>query len=262
MRRPVTIRVVNVSRWTSWAVVVLFGLAVWAAAYSSMGTFLAVPAAAPRALRPEEPVYTVPVEERIISFAVNVDWGSEWLPAMLDLFDERDVKVTFFPTGRWAELEPELVKEMVEARPRTGQPRLPPRSSETTGRRVVAGSHLAQPRLAGELTGVHTRLYAPPYGEVDARIARIAAELDHWTIMWTLDTIDWQRPAPEVIVRRVVPRAAAGRHRAHAPDRADGGRACRRCWMLWRTPAGESSRSVTCLTGQLVSPQALRRRDR
>lgn len=209
MRRPVTIRVVNVSRWTSWAVVVLFGLAVWGALQLD-GHITAVPASAPRALRPEEPVYTVPVEERILSFAVNVDWGSEWLPAMLDLFDERDVKVTFFPTGRWAELEPELVKELVRRGHELGNHGYRhdhPKQLDDASLRA----HISRSRdLLAELTGVATRLYAPPYGEVDGRIARIAAELGHWTIMWTLDTIDWQRPAPEVIVRRVVPRAQPG----------------------------------------------------
>lgn len=28
--------------------------------------------------------------------------------------------------------------------------------------------------------------------------------------MWTVDTIDWQRPEPEVIVERVVPKAENG----------------------------------------------------
>ena len=53
-------------------------------------------------------------------------------------------------------------------------------------------------------------LFAPPYGEQDARVVRTAAELGHWTTLWTLDTIDWQEPPPETIVERVVPRARDG----------------------------------------------------
>lgn len=209
MLGPVTIRAVNVSRWKTWAAVLLFGLAVWAAAKFE-GHILAVPAAAPRSLRQEEPVYTVPVQEPVMSFAVNVDWGSEWLPSMLDLFDERGVRVTFFPTGRWAEAEPELLKEIVRRGHELGNHGYRhdhPKQLDDASLRA----HISRSRdLLAELTGVSTRLYAPPYGEVDARIARIAAELDHWTIMWTLDTIDWQRPAPEVVVRRIVPRAQPG----------------------------------------------------
>src|SRR5690606_36947608 len=44
----------------------------------------------------------------------------------------------------------------------------------------------------------------------DGRIAGVASELGYWTVMWTIDTIDWQRPSPSRIVERVVPRLAPG----------------------------------------------------
>src|SRR5690606_499346 len=60
-------------------------------------------------------------------------------------------------------------------------------------------------RLLQELTeGRAVNLFAPPYGEFDGRIVRVARESGHATVMWTIDTIDWQRPSPDVIVRRVV----------------------------------------------------------
>ncbi|MBM7557920.1 divergent polysaccharide deacetylase family protein [Halanaerobacter jeridensis] len=38
----------------------------------------------------------------------------------------------------------------------------------------------------------------------------MAHKIGYKTIMWTVDTIDWQRPEPEVIVERVVPKAENG----------------------------------------------------
>ncbi len=54
------------------------------------------------------------------------------------------------------------------------------------------------------------KLFAPPYGEFNQEIVAVAGNLGYRTIMWTIDTIDWQRPAPEIIIRRVVDKIKAG----------------------------------------------------
>ena len=50
-----------------------------------------------------------------VAFACNVVWGTEFIPQMLDIFDERDLKITFFIGGEWAEDNPELLSHMVNA---------------------------------------------------------------------------------------------------------------------------------------------------
>lgn len=161
-------------------------------------------------LRADTPVYRVPVDEQLVAFAVNLDWGGELLPDMLAVLDRYGARVTFFPTARFAELEPELVRGLVRAGHELGNHGWrhdhPKALDDAALRDHIV---LARQRLK-ELTGVETKLYAPPYGEVDARIARIAAGTGHWTVMWTIDTVDWRRPAPEVIVRRVVPHVQPG----------------------------------------------------
>nr|MBO2472018.1 polysaccharide deacetylase [Bacillota bacterium] len=173
----------------------------------------AVPVAAParpRPLRMHEPVYAVPVAERLVALTFNVDWGTEFVPGLLDVLDARGVRATFFPTGRWAEAEPELVREIARRGHELGNHGYRHDHPKQLNDAALRDHIVRTQRLLRELTGAETRLYAPPYGEVDARIARIAAEAGHWTIMWTLDTIDWQRPQPETIVRRVVPRVQPG----------------------------------------------------
>ena len=62
-----------------------------------------------------DPVYRGDPSKPYVSFAINVDWGQEVLPAMFDVLRDHDVKGTFFVTGRWARLYPELVRQMVQA---------------------------------------------------------------------------------------------------------------------------------------------------
>ena len=54
------------------------------------------------------------------------------------------------------------------------------------------------------ITGIKTNLYAPPYGEYNNTVLLAAQEIDYTTIMWSIDTIDWKRPPPEVIKERVL----------------------------------------------------------
>lgn len=226
MRGTVRFEAIVVARLMKWWTVLLLASAVVVARWplwmpvasgppfsAENGRYTAVPVAMPMGPRPVhrgEPIYTMPVDERLVSFAVNVDWGAEFLPRMLQVLEEHNTKVTFFPTGRWAALEPELLRELVRAGHELGNHGYRHDRPKALGDEALREHITRSQQLLRDLTGVTTRLYAPPYGEVDARIARISAETDHWTIMWTVDTVDWQRPAPEVIVRRVVPKVQPG----------------------------------------------------
>ena len=46
---------------------------------------------------------------------VNVDWGDEFIPAMLDVFAHYGVLATWFPTGRWVQVSPDLAKQISQA---------------------------------------------------------------------------------------------------------------------------------------------------
>ena len=61
-----------------------------------------------------------------------------------------------------------------------------------------------------DATGQKPMLFAPPAGDFNKQTVAVAAELGYKTILWTLDTIDWDRPAPTVIIDRVVSRIQNG----------------------------------------------------
>lgn len=153
---------------------------------------------------PQGAVFQVPDAPGMASFVVNVDWGEDLIPAMLDLFAREGVTVTFFVTGRWAERFPELVRAMVDAGHEVANHGLthahPKQLSQRELEEHIVANHELLTRLTG---GAAVRLYAPPYGEWDARIVGKARELGFYTVLWSLDTIDWQDPSPETIVRRV-----------------------------------------------------------
>lgn len=168
-------------------------------------------AALPASRIPEGAVFEVPGAQGLAAFAVNVDWGEEHIPAMLDLFRDADVRVTFFVTGRWAERNPTLLRQMADAGHEIGNHGLSHAHPKQLTQTELAAHILDNQEVLNRLTGGRAaRLYAPPYGEWDARIVARALELGFQTVLWTLDTIDWQEPKPETIIQRIAPKLGEG----------------------------------------------------
>ncbi|MDD2511105.1 MAG: polysaccharide deacetylase family protein [Syntrophomonas sp.] len=151
-----------------------------------------------------DPVYQGNSGEKAVAIAVNVDWGEECIPQMLKAFKENNATVTFFVSGKWAEKNPELLKEMKAAG----------HSIQNHGYKHLHFNNLSaeqaseQIRKAEEIInkmiGERTRFFAPPYGEYNQQLMNVVAALDYELIMWSIDTIDWQRPDSATIVKRVV----------------------------------------------------------
>lgn len=155
------------------------------------------------AMAPASPIYQGKEGEKKIALTCNVDWGEEHLPRMLETFKSHNAKGTFFLSGRWAAENPELVKAIAAGGHEIGNHGYshphPSRISADQNRQEISRTEKA----IEQITGRKTRLFAPPYGEFDRRVLEVAEELGYKTIMWSIDTIDWQKPAPAVIVQRV-----------------------------------------------------------
>lgn len=139
-----------------------------------------------------------------ISLTINVDWGEEYIPGFLKVFEEKGVKVTFFVTGYWAEKNRELLKLMAEKGHEIGNHGFRHAHLKSLSNNELIELIKKNEELIFQITGQRTALFAPPYGEVDSRISSIAGSIGYSTIMWSADTVDWQRPAKELIVQRAV----------------------------------------------------------
>lgn len=157
-----------------------------------------------------QPVYRGDMSQKKMALMINVAWGNEYIPGMLKVLEETDAKATFFFIGEWVERFPQLFMEIVSSGHEIanhgywhGHPKQMSLSEQerliTKGQEVLVSGG-AKPAM----------LFAPPAGEFDDRLLRLAAGLGYRTIMWTIDTVDWKRPAPEVLVNRVLSKAQNG----------------------------------------------------
>lgn len=158
----------------------------------------------PVSTSPEKPYYHGIRGRNQIALTINVDWGEEYLPGMLKIMEERGVKATFFVTGQWAMKNKELLKTMAEKGHEIGNHGYSHQHPFQLSKDGLIELIKKNEEVIYQITKERTRLFAPPYGEVDERIASIASSIGYKTIMWSADTIDWQRPPAEIIVQRAV----------------------------------------------------------
>ena len=153
-----------------------------------------------------EPIYQGADDKNLVAITVNVDWGEDILPEMLKVFKEKDVKATFFITGRFAEKFPDLVKEIAADGHEIGShgyshPHHDQISTEENLKDILKGESVLQP-----LIGKKPLLFAPAYGEHGKTCLEAAEQNGNKVILWTADTIDWQNPPPDqaTLVQRVI----------------------------------------------------------
>lgn len=151
-----------------------------------------------------QPYYRGPTSEPRVALMINVDWGNEFIPGMLDVFRQYGVSATWFPTGRWAKSAPDLAKSISleghEIGNHGGWHGLPSQMSRSEILRLIQEGE----DLILEATGQKPQVFAPPAGDFNKQTVAVAAELGYKTVLWTVDTVDWQRPAPTIIIDRVL----------------------------------------------------------
>lgn len=157
-----------------------------------------------------EPIYQGKGDQKEIALTVNVDWGEEYIPKMLDVFETKGAKVTFFLSGKWVEKNPDVAKKIKEAGHEIGNHGYSHPHPDNLSIQENIEEIKKTEKVIKETLGVTTNLFAPPYGEKKEHVVQAASQIGYKTIYWSLDTIDWQNPKPATIVERIVPRAFNG----------------------------------------------------
>jgi len=152
-----------------------------------------------------KPIEQIKTDQLVMALTINVDWGEEYIPAILDVLDHGKARATFFVTGRWAKKNPELLKIIFDR----GHQIENHGYSHPHPDQLSIGANQEEIKktesLIEGIIGKKTHLYAPPYGEKGASGLRAAEALGYQTILWTLDTVDWRADStPEIIAKRIL----------------------------------------------------------
>ncbi len=159
---------------------------------------------------PPAPIYKGHPDKPMVSFIINVAWGNEYLPDMLATLKKHHVSATFFLEGRWVQKYPELAKMIADAGHEIGNhsfshPDLKVSSSTKIRQEMMKTNDVIKATI-----GSSPVWFAPPSGSYRDEVVTIAAEEKMGTIMWSVDTVDWQKPSPDVLINRVMSKVHNG----------------------------------------------------
>lgn len=136
-------------------------------------------------------------------------WGEEFVPEMLKILEKNKVHITFNMGGQWAEKFPELTRQIAEQGHEMGNHGYShPHPTYLSKKQNIDEIKNRKDNLSTDRE--KTNLFAPPYGEYNDMVLEAAGSIGYKTILWSIDTIDWQRPAPQVIVDRVMRKSHNG----------------------------------------------------
>ncbi|MTI67489.1 MAG: polysaccharide deacetylase [Firmicutes bacterium] len=148
------------------------------------------------------------VDEKIIAFTCNIDWGNEYIPKMLDIFEKNNIKITFFPTGRWADKNRALIKLISARGHEIGNHGYYHKDYSKLSYNGNKKEIYQTDILLKEITNTTPKYFAPPAGAYNKNTIKAANDLNYKIIMWSIDTIDWRKDSTsDKITNRVIKKA-------------------------------------------------------
>ncbi|MFC3882525.1 polysaccharide deacetylase family protein [Bacillus songklensis] len=159
---------------------------------------------------PPTPIYKGHPEKPMVSFIINVAWGNEYIPQILETLKKHHVKATFFLEGRWAKNNPDMAKMIVAAGHEIGNHSFSHPNMKIISENQIKDELQKTNDVIQSVTGETCKWFAPPSGSYRQEVVDIASQMKMGTIMWSVDTIDWQKPQPHILIERVITKIHPG----------------------------------------------------
>jgi peptidoglycan/xylan/chitin deacetylase (PgdA/CDA1 family) len=129
-----------------------------------------------------------------------------WTPRLLEVLAGHDVQATFFLLGKFAEAEPELVRQIVAGGHLIGNhswshPNLALASASRVREELAAASQTLE-----QIAGAPVRYFRPPFGARRPAVFRVARSLGMTPVLWNAMTSDWREPSADMIAEQLIRR--------------------------------------------------------
>ncbi|NLN06601.1 MAG: polysaccharide deacetylase family protein [Firmicutes bacterium] len=157
------------------------------------------------------PVYRGNPAKKQVAFLINVAWGNEFLPEMLEVLREAGAQATFFLVGRWVENNRQEAEMLAASGFEIASHGYSDAISLGEAPLSVVEEDL---RRAGEIItavcGKRPQYFSPHKGELSPSVLAAAAAQNYRVIMWTLDTVDWKLPGVDAMYEKIIQGAEGG----------------------------------------------------
>lgn len=142
---------------------------------------------------------------KTIAFACNIDWGNEYIDEMLSILKDNNIKITFFPTGRWAENNEDILLEIYNEGHEIGNHGYRHLDYDKLDYKTNYDEINMAHKIIKDIIRESPQYFSPPSGAFNESTIKAAENLGYKTILWSVDTIDWRKDSnKDLIIRRVV----------------------------------------------------------
>lgn len=148
----------------------------------------------------EEVYYKGIKDEKIVAFLCNVDWGNEHIPQMLETFKDNSINITFSLTGRWANENPDIVKEIHNNNHEIANHGYQHVNHDKLNYQENYDAISKANDIIQEIIGESPKYFGPPSGAFNEATVEAAKDLDYTVVMWSVDTIDWRDDATKELI--------------------------------------------------------------
>jgi probable sporulation protein (polysaccharide deacetylase family) len=157
-----------------------------------------------------QPIYKGNPNKPMTSIMINVAWGNEFLPSILETLAQENIYATFFLDGTWLKNNVEIAKDMQLQGHELANHAYSHKNMSQLSWNAAKDEILKTQQLLKQHLNIDNELFAPPSGDYDEETVKLAHELNLKTILWTIDTLDWKNPDPIWIVKKISARIEPG----------------------------------------------------
>ncbi len=149
---------------------------------------------------------------KMIALTYDAGSGADGAEAILDVLKKHGVTSTFFLTGKWVEKYPDLAKRIAaEGHEIANHTYSHPDLTKLPPTEVLDEIKKGEDAIK-KVTGKETRpLFREPYGAFDDAERRLVRQAGYsYSVYWDVDTLDWQFPPVETLVKRITEKSKNG----------------------------------------------------
>ncbi|MGB3266951.1 MAG: polysaccharide deacetylase family protein [Microcoleus sp.] len=148
--------------------------------------------------------------DKVIALTVDDGPWPETTEQMLDIFQQNDVKATFFWIGKSIENSPEIARKVVAAGHAIGNHTWH-HWYDSMDAATAASEIDRTAQLIYDTTGVKTTFFRPPGGVLNNGLAKYAKDRNYSVVMWSVTSADTDpRAQPSAFVNNVLKGAKPG----------------------------------------------------
>ncbi|MCM1487152.1 MAG: polysaccharide deacetylase family protein [Firmicutes bacterium] len=149
------------------------------------------------------PIYSVSRTDNKIAVTFDCAWGNSNTDSILAELKDAGATATFFVTGEFCDSYPEDVKKIYDAGHEIGNHSdKHPHLDGINVNDLIADTRECSRKIK-MITGEEPKVYRAPYGEYDDKAVSTIEGMGLKMIQWSVDSIDWQEPDTDTIIKRI-----------------------------------------------------------